>query len=170
MLWHIAGSEFWIPGSPSDLSMPQRFQAGRQATSQSWLAHPQLQWQIQTPHSKCACHWQTSLGKLSDTYSFANHILALCNTAYSSWDVGKPEKNTKVARSKAEKTLSCRQAVVSWTTANQTANPLVQYGTASGGYTQNVTATYDNYTRTDMCGAIANSTGWTDPGDSHRQT
>ena len=53
---------------------------------------------------------------------------------------------------------------MSWTTANQTANPIVQYGTSSGSYTQNVTAVYDNYTRADMCGAIANSTGWTDPG------
>ena len=60
--------------------------------------------------------------------------------------------------------LNCRQAVVSWTTANQTANPIVQYGIFSGSYTQNVTAVYDNYTRFDMCGAIANSTGWTDPG------
>lgn len=60
--------------------------------------------------------------------------------------------------------LFFRQAVVSWTTANRTANPIVLYGTTSGNYTQNVTASYDNYTRSDMCGAIANSTGWTDPG------
>ena len=60
--------------------------------------------------------------------------------------------------------LACRQAVVSWTTSNQTASPIVQYGTASGTYTNNATAAFDSYSRSDMCGSIANSTGWTDPG------
>lgn len=58
--------------------------------------------------------------------------------------------------------------MVAWTTANQTANPIVQYGTKSGSYIANVTATYSNYTRSDMCGAIANSTGWIDPGAATR--
>ena len=58
--------------------------------------------------------------------------------------------------------------MIAWTTANQTANPIVQYGTVSGSYIANVTATYSNYTRSDMCGAIANSTGWIDPGAATR--
>ena len=65
--------------------------------------------------------------------------------------------------------MVCRQAVVSWTTANQTANPIVQYGTASGTYTNNATAAFDSYSRSDMCGSIANSTGWTDPGRGKAQ-
>ena len=62
--------------------------------------------------------------------------------------------------------LSCshRQINVQWTTANETANPIVQYGTQSGVYTKNVTATYDTYTRSDMCGGEAATTGWIDPG------
>jgi hypothetical protein len=56
------------------------------------------------------------------------------------------------------------QMVISWTTASRTANPIVQYGTTSGAYSSNATAVFDNYTRSDMCGAIANASGWSDPG------
>lgn len=60
--------------------------------------------------------------------------------------------------------LRCRQMVASWTTANKTANPIVQFGTQSGKFTTNVTATFDQYTKSDMCGGIANTQGWADPG------
>lgn len=56
------------------------------------------------------------------------------------------------------------EAVISWTTATQTDEPVVMYGVTSQSYTDSMPAAFDSYTRTEMCGGIANSTGWTDPG------
>lgn len=44
------------------------------------------------------------------------------------------------------------------------ANPHVVFGTQSGVYTTNITATTITYTAADLCGAPANSTGWRAPG------
>ena len=58
----------------------------------------------------------------------------------------------------------CRQVAVQWTTNQQAAGAVVQYGTASGQYTGSATATFDTYTRTDMCGGEAATTGYLFPG------
>ena len=51
-----------------------------------------------------------------------------------------------------------------WTTNEQAAGAVAQYGTAAGQYTGSATATFDTYTRSDMCGGEAATTGYIFPG------
>jgi hypothetical protein len=55
---------------------------------------------------------------------------------------------------------------ITWTTYNS-GSPAVRWGTVPGQYTKEVAATTSTYTREQMCGAPANSTGWHDPGVFH---
>lgn len=45
--------------------------------------------------------------------------------------------------------------------------PFVRWGTRSGELTSTARATTDTYTRDDMCGGVANSTGYINPGLFH---
>ena len=65
-----------------------------------------------------------------------------------------------------------RQVAVQWTTNEEAAGAEVQYGTSAGHYTGSATATFDTYTRTDMCGGEAATTGYLFPGVhlSHMRT
>lgn len=57
------------------------------------------------------------------------------------------------------------QAKVQWTTTNRTPQPTVQYGTTPGGpYPSSAVATTDTFTSAQLCGGIANSTGYIYPG------
>ena len=58
-----------------------------------------------------------------------------------------------------------RQVAVQWTTNEEAAGAVVQYGTSAGHYTGSATATFDTYTRTDMCGGEAATTGYLFPGE-----
>ena len=60
--------------------------------------------------------------------------------------------------------LLYRQVAVQWTTNAQAAGAEVQYGTSAGQYTGSAPATFDTYTRTDMCGGEAATTGYIFPG------
>ena len=54
-----------------------------------------------------------------------------------------------------------------WTTLQQAAGAVVQYGTASGQYTGSANATFDTYTASEMCGGEAATTGYLFPGKWH---
>lgn len=56
--------------------------------------------------------------------------------------------------------------LVQWTTMQQAAGAVVQFGTTSGMYTGSANATFDTYTRGDMCGGEAATTGYIFPGKS----
>lgn len=45
--------------------------------------------------------------------------------------------------------------------------PQVFWKPSSGGHRSNTTASSDTYTREDLCGGVANSTGFIDPGWFH---
>lgn len=53
-----------------------------------------------------------------------------------------------------------------WSSATSK-TPTLKWGTSSGVYTHIVAANTTTYTRADMCGAPANTTGWRDPGLIH---
>lgn len=53
-----------------------------------------------------------------------------------------------------------------WTTLDKGA-PIVKWGTQSGDLTSTASAMTDTYTREDMCGGVANSTGYINPGLFH---
>jgi len=53
-----------------------------------------------------------------------------------------------------------------WSSATSTA-PTLQWGTAPGTYTTTVSATTAQIAQAQMCGGVANSTGWRDPGLVH---
>jgi len=62
------------------------------------------------------------------------------------------------------------QVVVHWVTRDMGKAPQVQWGRASGSYARSALArgpSPKTYTRDDMCGAPANSSGWFDPGWMH---
>lgn len=56
--------------------------------------------------------------------------------------------------------------LVQWTTRDM-GKPFVRWGTRSGELTSTARATTDTYTRDDMCGGVANSTGYINPGLFH---
>lgn len=60
--------------------------------------------------------------------------------------------------------MPCRQVAVQWTTSAQAAGAEVQYGISAGRYTGTAPATFYTYTRTDMCGGEAATTGYIFPG------
>lgn len=64
-----------------------------------------------------------------------------------------------------KKQLVHRQVAVQWTTNEEAAGAVVQYGTSAGHYTGSATATFDTYTRKDMCGGEAATTGYLFPGE-----
>ena len=61
--------------------------------------------------------------------------------------------------------VMCRQVAVQWTTLQQAAGAVVQYGTNSGQYTGSANATFDTYTASQMCGGEAATTGYLFPGE-----
>lgn len=56
------------------------------------------------------------------------------------------------------------QVAVQWTTLQQAAGAVVQYGTTSGQYSSSANATFDTYTASQMCGGEAATTGYLFPG------
>ena len=56
--------------------------------------------------------------------------------------------------------------LVQWTTRDM-GKPMVRWGTRSGELTSTAPARTDTYTRGDMCGGVANSTGYINPGLFH---
>ena len=61
--------------------------------------------------------------------------------------------------------VMCRQVAVQWTTLQQAAGAVVQYGTTSGQYSSSANATFDTYTASQMCGGEAATTGYLFPGE-----
>ena len=61
--------------------------------------------------------------------------------------------------------VTCRQVAVQWTTLQQAAGAVVQYGKTSGQYTSSANATFDTYTASQMCGGEAATTGYLFPGE-----
>ncbi|KAK9845224.1 hypothetical protein WJX81_000461 [Elliptochloris bilobata] len=55
------------------------------------------------------------------------------------------------------------EMLVQWTTVER-GRPAVRWGVCSGEYTGVALASLDTYARSDMCGGVANSTGFIDPG------
>lgn len=56
--------------------------------------------------------------------------------------------------------------LVQWTTRDK-GRPQVFWKPSIGGHKTNTTATSDTYIRGDLCGGVANSTGFIDPGWFH---
>ena len=56
--------------------------------------------------------------------------------------------------------------LVQWTTLNRMHSG-VRWGTRPGKYERSALSEVQSYGRSDMCGAPANSTGWTEPGLLH---
>lgn len=61
---------------------------------------------------------------------------------------------------------SCREILVQWTTLNRT-EAGVQWGSSPGKYTASAVSDTQTYTRAEMCGPPANTSGWGDPGLLH---
>ena len=56
-----------------------------------------------------------------------------------------------------------RTMIAQWTTRDA-GRPVVRWGRESGRLAQENGGSFSTYTRLQMCGAPANSTGWVDPG------
>ena len=63
--------------------------------------------------------------------------------------------------------LCCSEMLVQWTTRDRVAEPYVLYGTAPGAWGSGAPANSSTYGREDLCGGVANSTGFLDPGFFH---
>ena len=60
--------------------------------------------------------------------------------------------------------MLCRTIIAQWTTRDFGA-PVVRWGLQPGGRPEHQSnGSYSTYTRLQMCGAPANSSGWVDPG------
>lgn len=57
----------------------------------------------------------------------------------------------------------CRTIIAQWT-VRDFGKPVVRWSTASGNGQRENNGSFLTYTRLQMCGAPANSTGWVDPG------
>ncbi|CAL8470701.1 g10243 [Coccomyxa elongata] len=64
------------------------------------------------------------------------------------------------------RTTALSEMLVQWTTRDM-GKPVVRWGTRSGELSSTARATTDTYTRDDMCGGVANSTGYINPGLFH---
>lgn len=62
--------------------------------------------------------------------------------------------------------LCSSEMLVQWTTRDK-GYPVVRWGIKSGDWSYNASATTDTYTREDLCGGVANSTGYINPGLFH---
>ncbi len=62
--------------------------------------------------------------------------------------------------------LFCSEMLVQWTTRDK-GSPVVRWGTRSGELSSSSSATTDTYRREDLCGGVANSTGYINPGLFH---
>ena len=56
--------------------------------------------------------------------------------------------------------------LVQWTTRDK-GTPVVRWRAKGSSVSSNATASSDTYTRADLCGGVANSTGFIDPGQFH---
>ena len=56
--------------------------------------------------------------------------------------------------------------LVQWTTRDK-GTPVVRWRAKGSNASSNATASSDTYTRGDLCGGVANSTGFIDPGQFH---
>ena len=59
--------------------------------------------------------------------------------------------------------------LVQWTTRDK-GRPVVRWRAKGSAITSNATASSDTYTRGDLCGGVANSTGYINPGQLHMAT
>jgi hypothetical protein len=57
--------------------------------------------------------------------------------------------------------------LVQWTTRDAGQAPIAKYGTAAGNYGDVAPGRTSTYAREDLCGGVANSTGFLDPGLFH---
>lgn len=76
------------------------------------------------------------------------------------------ENNNQPLRRRIVPTGAVGEFKLLWSSATST-TPTMKWGTVSGKYTNTIAATTTTYTRADMCGAPANTTGWRDPGLIH---
>lgn len=63
--------------------------------------------------------------------------------------------------------VRCSEMLVQWTTKDGS-YPEAKWGMKSGEYTESAKGKTVTYTKKEMCGLPANSTGWIEPGALHR--